>query len=85
VTTPATVTLLTRPGCHLCDDARLVVTRIVAETVGVSLRELSIDDDPELSDTYAEEIPVVLINDRVHNIWRVDAERLRTALTEATQ
>lgn len=85
MTTPATVTLLTRPGCHLCDDARAIVTRVVAETVGVSLRELSIDDDPELSDAYAEEIPVVLINDKVHNIWRVDAERLRTALTEATQ
>jgi glutaredoxin len=85
VTNPATVTLLTRAGCHLCDDAREVVTAVVAEVDGATLIELSIDDDAQLLDTYAEEIPVVLINDRVHNIWRVNADRLRSALTEATK
>jgi len=85
VTRPATVTLLTRPGCHLCDAARDVVTAVVDETDGANLVERSIEDDQLLADRYAEEIPVVLINDRVHNIWRVDAQRLRTALQEATQ
>ncbi|MCU1549997.1 MAG: thioredoxin family protein [Glaciihabitans sp.] len=82
--TPTIVTLLTRPGCHLCDDARDVVTAVVSETPGTLLVERSIADDPALLDRYAEEIPVVLINDRVHNIWRVDAARLRTALNEET-
>jgi glutaredoxin len=81
----ASVTLLTRPGCHLCDAARETVTEIAAAVPGVRLTELSIADDPRLAEKYAEEIPVVLINDRVHNIWRVDADRLRRALEEATQ
>ena len=82
--TPAIVTLLTRPGCHLCDDAREIVTAVVAENARAVFIERSIADDPALLDRYAEEIPVVLINDRVHNIWRVDAARLRTALNEET-
>jgi hypothetical protein len=57
----------------------------VGEVPSATLVELSIDGDDALTAQYAEEIPVVLINDRVHNIWRVNAERLRTALTEATQ
>ena len=83
--TAATVTLLTRPGCHLCDAAREIVSAVVGETAHVTLTELSIADDAELADRYAEEIPVVLINDRVHNVWRVDPDRLRAALQEATQ
>jgi hypothetical protein len=49
----------------------------------VAFEELSVLDDPELFDRYAEEIPVVLIDDRVHTIWRVDHERLRRALDSA--
>ena len=48
-----------------------------------SVTEVSILDDPELLERYVEEIPVVLINGRVHNIWRVDPTRLRNALVEA--
>ena len=80
----ATVTLVTKPGCHLCDAARELVVGVVSETTGAELVERSILDDAELSDRFVEEIPVVLINDRVHNIWRVDAGRLRAALLEAT-
>ena len=83
--TDATVTLLSRPDCHLCDDAREIVETVVAATPGVTLIELSIVDDPALAERYAEEIPVVMINGRVHNIWRVNPERLRAALLEATQ
>jgi glutaredoxin len=78
-----TVTLVTKPGCHLCDAAREVVTAVVGEISDVTMVERSIADDPELYDRFVEEIPVVLINDRVHNIWRVDGDRLRAALTEA--
>lgn len=83
------ITLLTKPGCHLCDAAREVVETVVAElgadvpALAVPVEELSILDDPELAAAYAEEIPVVLIDGRVHNIWRIDPVRLRTALLEA--
>jgi glutaredoxin len=79
-----TVTLLTKPGCHLCDAAREIVVSVVNATPGAVFVETSILDDSELYDRYVEEIPVVLINGAIHNIWRVDADRLRGALLEAT-
>ncbi|MDI2098929.1 glutaredoxin family protein [Ruicaihuangia caeni] len=77
------VTLIGKPGCHLCDDAREVVTEVLSEFPAVQLEERDILQEPELFDRYSEEIPVVMIDDRVHNIWRVDRERLRAALAAA--
>ncbi|TQL44972.1 glutaredoxin-like protein DUF836 [Homoserinimonas aerilata] len=82
---PASValTLIGKPGCHLCDDARGVVTGVVAELVDrveVTIEEKSILDDEALFERYSEEIPVVLIDGLVHNIWRIDPDRLRAAL-----
>ena len=81
---PATVTLLSRPGCHLCDTARDVVAGVLPGFPGVTFSELSIADDAELSEKYAEEIPVLLVNGAVHNIWRVDPVRLAATLKEVT-
>lgn len=78
------LTLLGKPDCHLCDDARAVVEGVLADHPGVEFEERSILDDPELLEAYVEEIPVVLIDDRVHTIWRVDEARLRTALAAAS-
>ncbi len=81
------LTLLSKPGCHLCDEARDVATAVIAELgpeASIALDERSILDDPELNARYWDEIPVVLINDRVHTIWRVEPDRLRLALMEAT-
>lgn len=79
---PVRVTLLGKPGCHLCDEARDVIARVIGELgdAAVSFEERSILDDPVLNERYWDEIPVVLVNDRVHTIWRVDADRLRKAL-----
>lgn len=73
------VTLVGKPGCHLCDDARPIVAAVCGET-GTPWQEVSILDDPVLADRYAEQIPVVLIDGQVHDFWRVDAGRLRAAL-----
>ncbi|MDQ6524693.1 glutaredoxin family protein [Nocardioides sp. LHD-245] len=73
------VTLYGRPGCHLCDDARAVIEAVCAE-LGESYEELSIDDDPELADRFANEIPVTFVDGRQHDFWRVSADRLRAAL-----
>jgi hypothetical protein len=78
------LTLLGKPGCHLCDEAREVVAGVLADHPEVPFEELSILDDPALLEAYFEEIPVVLIDDRVHTIWRVDEERLRAALAAAS-
>jgi glutaredoxin len=74
------VTLYSRPGCHLCDDARAVVEQVCAE-LGESYAEISIDDDPDLRRRYGEEIPVTLVDGAQHDFWRVDPARLRAALT----
>ena len=73
--------MLGKPGCHLCDDARAIVLEVLTEFPSVTFDEQSILDDPALLDEYAEEIPVVLIDGRVHTIWRVDPDRLRAALS----
>jgi glutaredoxin len=80
VTTRARVTLYSKPGCHLCDDARAVVERVCAE-LGERFEEHSILDDPALLERYGEEIPVTLVDGRQHDFWRVDPVRLRAALT----
>ncbi|MFM1965669.1 MAG: hypothetical protein RL134_1394 [Actinomycetota bacterium] len=72
--------LVGKPGCHLCDDARVIVVAVCEET-GTPWTEVSILDDPTLADLYAEQIPVVLVDGVVHDFWRVDATRLRAALT----
>lgn len=83
------LTLLSKPGCHLCDAARDAVTQVIAQlgavASAVTVEELSILDDPELNSRYWDEIPVVLVNGRVHTIWRVDPVRLTRALEEAIQ
>ncbi|MGK4581466.1 glutaredoxin family protein [Kitasatospora sp. HPMI-4] len=75
-----TVTLIGKPGCHLCDDARETILRVTGE-LGASFEEQDITQDAELYRKYAEQIPVTLIDGRQHDFWRVDERRLRTALT----
>jgi glutaredoxin len=82
----AELTLIGKPGCHLCDDAREVITSVIADveqrdgSPEIVVRELSILDDAELFDEHVEDIPVILINGKVHTFWRVDPARLTTAL-----
>ncbi|WP_443089291.1 glutaredoxin family protein [Yinghuangia sp. ASG 101] len=73
------VTMLSRPGCHLCDDARAVILRVTGE-LGVAFDEVDITTDPGLEEEYREQIPVTLVNGRQHDFWRVDERRLRAAL-----
>ncbi|MEV7182904.1 glutaredoxin family protein [Kitasatospora sp. NPDC101235] len=74
-----TVTLVGKPGCHLCDEAREVILRVTGE-LGASFEERDITQDEELYRRYWEQIPVTLIDGRQHDFWRVDERRLRTAL-----
>jgi glutaredoxin len=75
----ARVTLYSKPGCHLCDDARAVVQRVCGE-LGVDWQEVDITGDPELNARYWEQIPVTIVDGRQHDFWRVDPRRLRAAL-----
>ena len=76
------VTLYSRPGCHLCEDARAVVEQVCAE-LGVGWTEVDITAGPdtvELSRRFGEEIPVTFVDGRQHDFWRDDPGRLRAAL-----
>jgi len=81
------LTLIGKPGCHLCDDAREIIRSVIAElpagAPGVTVDERDILQEPDLHEKYVEEIPVVLVDGRVHTYWRVDPVRLRTAILEA--
>ena len=73
------VVLIGKPGCHLCDDARVVIDQVCGD-LGIPWAEKSILDDPDLADLYSEQIPVTLVDGEVHDFWRVDPERLKGAL-----
>jgi Glutaredoxin-like domain (DUF836) len=73
------ITLLSRPGCHLCDDARAVISR-VADEMGVAWEERDITRSADDLSEYGEQIPVTLIDGVQHDFWRVSEDRLRAAL-----
>lgn len=74
------VTLYGKPGCHLCDDARVIVQQVCAE-LGVGWHEVDITQDDRLFTEYGEQIPVTFVDGRQHDFWRVDPVRLKKALT----
>jgi glutaredoxin len=74
------VTLYTATGCHLCEAARRVVSRVLEET-GLELREVAIDGVPELEAEYREWIPVVEIDGKRRFVYHVHPDALRRALS----
>jgi glutaredoxin len=78
--TTTRVVVYSKPGCHLCEDAVALVDEVCAE-LGVTWSEVDISTDTELMREYGEQIPVTFVDGRQHDFWRVDPERLRTALT----
>jgi glutaredoxin len=76
---PARVLLYGKPGCHLCDDARAVVERVCAD-LGTTFDEVDITGSEELMAQFGEQIPVIFVDGRQHDFWRVDEARLRAAL-----
>ncbi len=79
-----TLTIISKPDCHLCDVARDVVEAVVVDLPegAVDVEERSILDEPELYAQWWEKIPVVLIDGQLHGHWRVSPDRLRAALDE---
>ena len=84
-----TLTLIGKPGCHLCDDARAVIEQVrgelAASGVETTLVERNILEDERLARLHSEDIPVVLIGEKRHAIWRVDPDKLATAVQRAAR
>lgn len=85
-----TLTLIGKPDCHLCDVAAEIVDTVISELPDavadrIEIETASIKDDPALYELWWEKIPVVLIDGELHAHWRLSADRLRSALEEATR
>lgn len=78
----ARITLLSKPGCHLCDDARTVIEKVAADLrVGWDERDITLSE-ADLRE-YWDKIPVTFVDGVPHDFWRVSEARLRKALTKA--
>lgn len=80
---PVIITLIGKPDCHLCGDAREVVAQVASEALDVEFDEVSLDDNPLWSELYGELIPVVLVNGVEIAHWRVDKKTLSHAVNTA--
>jgi len=78
--TPPRVVLYSKPGCHLCDEARVIVAAVCDE-LGEHFDEVDISASGDLMRAFGEQIPVTFVDGEQHDFWRVDAARLRAALT----
>jgi glutaredoxin len=79
---PRDVTLYTRPGCHLCEEAKTAIAPLIRE-FGASLHEVNIDKDAVLEERYGWDIPVIFIGARKAAKHRVDVEQFRRQLRES--
>ena len=76
------VTLLTRVGCHLCQDAETRLRHLAAD-LGFAYREVDVDLSPTLRAEFADRVPVVLIDGKEHGYWRLEEDRFRRALEKS--
>ncbi len=79
---PREVTLYTRPGCHLCDEAKAAIAPLLRE-FSATLREVNVDDDAVLRERYGWDVPVLFLGSRKAAKHRVDLEQFRRQLREA--
>ena len=79
---PRDVTLYTRPGCHLCDEAKVAIASILHE-FGVVLREVNVDEDSVLKERYGWDLPVIFIGRHKAAKHRVDLRQFRRQLRDA--
>lgn len=81
---PLEVTLYTRPGCHLCEEAKAAIKPMLAE-FGAELREVNIEGDAVLEERYGRDIPVVFVGSRKAAKHRVEREQFRRQLREGRE
>jgi hypothetical protein len=73
------VTVYSRSGCHLCEIAIDRISSVIND-YNFTLDIILIDQNSELEKEFGEQVPVILINNKIHDYWRVDLERFTTAI-----
>ena len=76
---PREVTLYTRAGCHLCEEAKAAIAPLLSE-FHATLREIDVDDDSALEEIYGSDVPVIFIGAREAARHRVDVKQFRRQL-----
>jgi glutaredoxin len=79
-----TVVLYSRPGCHLCDEARAGILALREQGLRFELREIDIESDDQLLSRYLERIPVVQLDGEQVSELALDAHALRSRLDTVT-
>ena len=79
---PSDVTIYSRPGCHLCEEAKAQIAPMLKE-FGARLTEINIDEDPGLRARYDYDVPVIFIGARKAAKHRVDTTQFRHQLRDA--
>jgi hypothetical protein len=74
------ITLYTRPGCHLCDEAREAILALHDELPPFELSEVNIEQDDGLLARYLERIPVVAVDGEVVSELELMLDPLRASL-----
>jgi glutaredoxin len=76
------LTIYSRPGCHLCDEMKTVVQRVVRSmTAPITVEEIDISTDHDLEARYGVEIPVLLVDGKKVAKYRVTEQELTRLLT----
>jgi len=73
------VSLITRRGCHLCEQAEQTLSGLALE-LGFDLSMVDVDSDRMLANEYSDRVPVILIDGVEHGYWQVEEQRFRAAL-----
>jgi len=79
---PLDVTLYTRAGCPLCEEAKEQMAPLLRE-YGASLREVDVDADPVLLERYTNDVPVIFLGSRKVAKHRLDLDQFRRQLARA--
>ena len=74
------LTIYSKPGCHLCDEMKAVVKRVIAATPAASLEEVDISTDANLLERYGLDIPVLEIEGKKIAKYRISEDALRNAI-----
>ena len=79
---PLALIIYSRPGCHLCEEMKALVTRVIDRTTTPArLEEINVETDADLESRFGLEVPVLMLNGKKVAKFRVSAEALTRALT----
>jgi glutaredoxin len=79
-----TISIYSRHGCHLCDDAQSTLESLQKE-LNFEIEVINIDEDAELIKLYSDQVPVIHIDGIHHDFYKVDPLRFRSSLEKHRQ